>query len=199
VDDVIFENSPPPACPFQLMQNNLILLSQQFYSRRCEYSIVLLQSMAFRLLPKDRSTCMLHLRVIIAVLMLRLSPIGLHFEEDIANHASLILQVVQFLDDSLLGGCDFSELLIRLNICDLLELLDMLSLLYVQLLHLPLLDLLTQVRKGETQKRQPESKPLTSVKRTPYSPRNYHYKSVYNVEDLPYPHNPSPPKQLSQG
>jgi hypothetical protein len=79
------------------------------------------------------------------VLMVSLGFIGFYFEEDIANHAGLIFIVIQFLDDALFGRGDFSELLIGLNICDLLELLDMVSLLYVQLLHLPLLDLLPQV------------------------------------------------------
>lgn len=108
--------------------------------------------MAFVRFPLSRSTCVLHWRVIMTVLLLGLCFIGFYFEEDIANHAGLILIVIQLFDDALFRRSDFSELLIRFNICDLLELLDMVSLLDVQLLHLPLLDLFPQVRKRETQK-----------------------------------------------
>ena len=101
---------------------------------------------------------MLRLCVIISVLMVGLSFIGFYFEEDIADHAGLVLVVIELLDDALFGRGDFSELLIRLDICDLLELFDQVSLLDVQLLHLALLDLLAQVGQGETQKCKPESK-----------------------------------------
>ena len=143
--------------------------------------------MAFRRLPRCGGARVLRLCVIISVLMVGLSFIGFYFEEDIADHAGLVLVVIELLDDALFGRGDFSELLIRLDICDLLELFDQVSLLDVQLLHLALLDLLAQVGQGETQKCKPESKLWSSVKHTPYSPRNYHYKSVYNVEDHAYP------------
>jgi hypothetical protein len=43
------------------------------------------------------------LSLLMTVLMLGLSFIGFNFEEDIADHAGLILVVVQLLDDALLG------------------------------------------------------------------------------------------------
>jgi hypothetical protein len=82
------------------------------------------------------------LSVIIGVLVLSESLIGFHFEEDIADHTGLVFVVVKLLDNAFLGGSNFSKLLIRLNISYLLELFNMVSLLYVQLLHLPFLDLL---------------------------------------------------------
>ena len=55
----------------------------------------------------------------------------------------------------LFGGSDFGELLIGFHVGDPLELLNSIPLPHVQLLDASLLDLLPQIRQGETQ--QPES------------------------------------------
>lgn len=74
-----------------------------------------------------------------------------HFEEDVSHLTSLILAVVELLDDALLGRGDFGELLIGFDVGQLAELLDAIALPHVQFLHTALLDLFSQVRKREAQ------------------------------------------------
>lgn len=103
VNYIILEHSPPPPRSLQLLQVDLILLRQQPYSRRRKYLIFILQPMTFLWLPLQRGLGMRPLSLLMTVLMLGLSFIGFNFEEDIADHAGLILVVVQLLDDALLG------------------------------------------------------------------------------------------------
>ena len=71
------------------------------------------------------------------------------FKEEITNLANLFLFVVYFLDDSRVGGSNFSKLFIRGNICKFLKLLDGVTLLDIEFFDGALFDFLAQIWEME--------------------------------------------------
>lgn len=74
---------------------------------------------------------------------------NLDFEEEIADLADVFFLVMDFLNDSWIWCSDFGELLIRRNVCQLLELLDFITFLDVQFFDCAFLDFLSQVGEVE--------------------------------------------------
>lgn len=77
--------------------------------------------------------------------------VGLNLKKDIPDPAHLVLMIVQLPDDSTIRRSDFRELLIGFYISHFIKLADTISLLHVQLPHLALLDLLSEIREVEPQ------------------------------------------------
>jgi hypothetical protein len=84
-------------------------------------------------------------------LLVRRRRDSVHFEEDVSDLASLVLAVVQLLDDAFLGRCDFRELFVGLDVGHLLKLADAVALLHVQFLDATFLDLFAEVGEGEAE------------------------------------------------
>lgn len=148
VDDVLLKNTSFSARSHHLFKINFVLACPHFHCSRCKNFL-----MDYRILLNSLSLDGLRFFCRFLRLFGLLRRGCFHLEEDVANLACLILAVIELLDDALFGRGDFGELLIRFDVSQLSKLLDAIAFPHVQFLHTTLLDLLAQVRKGETKQR----------------------------------------------
>ena len=140
-----------------MAQVYLMLTGPHFDSRRCQHLTISM----FVAIMSVRNMLLLYLFLFLFLLLYHflynffirnvLAAVGLNLKKDIPDPANLVLIIVQLLDDSTIRRSDFRELLIGFDISHFIKLADTISLLHIQLPHLALLDLLSEIWKVEPQ------------------------------------------------
>lgn len=151
-DNIIFQYSTFFPCSLDIFEVNFIFMCKHSDRNRCQNRMIMMimvkvtiNYMIWLIVLRNFNWFLLFFYDFIDCWLL---PI-LYLHEQITNFANLGLFIINFGNDTFLGSCDFSELLIRLNICNFLELGDLLTFSNIKFFDGALFNLFSQIRQWE--------------------------------------------------